>query len=135
MNNTTTQTGITHVGTIIVPVSDHERSIPFYTEQLGFEKRMDVAYGEGERWVEIAPAGAESSIALSPTGPTAGPGSVTNISFATTDVEATHAELRARGIDVDAEVSRFGDPVPPLFFLRDPDGNQLMVVEREPASG
>jgi hypothetical protein len=34
-------------------------------------------------------------------------------------------------VDVDDEVSRFGDPVPPLFFLRDPDGNRLMVVERD----
>jgi catechol 2,3-dioxygenase-like lactoylglutathione lyase family enzyme len=130
MTNTTTQTGITQVGTIIVPVSDHERSIAFYTDRLGFEKRMDVAYGDGERWVEVAPAGAETSIALTPPGPTAGPGSVSNISFATTDADATHAELRSRGIDVDDEVSRFGDPVPPLFFLRDPDGNRLMVVER-----
>jgi hypothetical protein len=30
---------------------------------------------------------------------------------------------------VDAEVSRMGEPVPPLFWLRDPEGIQLMVVE------
>ena len=32
-------------------------------------------------------------------------------------------------VDVDPEVSRMGDPVPPLFWLRDPEGNTLMVVE------
>lgn len=34
-----------------------------------------------------------------------------------------------RGVDVDAEVSRVGDAVPPLFWFRDPQGNRLMVVE------
>lgn len=131
MTNPTTQTHLSHVGAIIVPVSDHDRAIAFYTEQLGFEKRMDVAYGDGERWVEVAPPGAQTAIALSPPGPTAGPGSVSNIGFATDDVDASHAELRGRGVDVDDEVSRFGGPVPPLFFLRDPDGNRLMVVERD----
>ncbi|MBV8943167.1 MAG: glyoxalase, partial [Solirubrobacterales bacterium] len=38
-------------------------------------------------------------------------------------------ELKAKGVDVDAEVSRMGDPVPPLFWLRDPEGNSLMVVQ------
>jgi hypothetical protein len=38
-------------------------------------------------------------------------------------------ESTRRGVDVDAEVSRMGDPVPPLFWFRDPDGDALMVVE------
>jgi hypothetical protein len=37
--------------------------------------------------------------------------------------------LKDRGVDVDPEVSRFGDAVPPLFWFRDPEGNTLMVVE------
>jgi hypothetical protein len=32
-------------------------------------------------------------------------------------------------VDVDAEVMRMGDPVPPMFFFRDQDGNGLMIVE------
>ena len=46
----------------------------------------------------------------------------------TDDIDAYHAELKAKGVDVDPEVSRMGDPVPPLFWLRDPEGNTLMVV-------
>ena len=131
MANTSTQTHITHVGATLVPVSDSDRALAFYTEKLGFEKRMDVAYGDGERWIEVGPSGAQTAVALTPPGPTAGPGSVSNIGLATDDIDAAHAELRSRGVDVDDEVSRFGDPVPPLFFLRDPDGNRLMVVERD----
>jgi predicted enzyme related to lactoylglutathione lyase len=131
MANTSTQTHITHVGAALVPVSDPDRALAFYTEQLGFEKRTDVAYGDGQRWIEVGPPGAQTAIALTPPGPSASPGSVSNIGFATDDVDASRAELRNRGVDVDDEVSRFGDPVPPLFFFRDPDGNQLMVVKRD----
>jgi catechol 2,3-dioxygenase-like lactoylglutathione lyase family enzyme len=47
----------------------------------------------------------------------------------TKDVDADHASLKARGVDVDDEVVRWGDPVPPMFFFRDPDGNAFFAVE------
>ena len=53
----------------------------------------------------------------------------TGIGLQTEDIDAIHAELKAAGVDVDDEVSRFGGPVPPMFWLRDPDGNSLIVVE------
>jgi hypothetical protein len=51
------------------------------------------------------------------------------VGFSTSDVDADHAGLRAAGVDVDAEVMRMGDPVPPMFFFRDLDGNKFMVVQ------
>jgi predicted enzyme related to lactoylglutathione lyase len=56
-------------------------------------------------------------------------GKDTGISLETDDIDTYHAQLKDHGVDVDAEVSRFGDAVPPLFWLRDPEGNKLMVVE------
>ncbi len=53
----------------------------------------------------------------------------TAISLTTDDIDATHEELRAAGVDVDAEVMRAGEPVPPMFWFRDPDGNTLLIVE------
>lgn len=53
----------------------------------------------------------------------------TGITLQTDDIDAYHAQLKDRDVDVDAEVSRFGDPVPPMFWFRDPEGNTLMVVE------
>jgi hypothetical protein len=53
----------------------------------------------------------------------------TGISLQTDDIDAYHAQLKDRGVDVDAEVTRFSDAVPPLFWFRDPEGNTLMVVE------
>jgi catechol 2,3-dioxygenase-like lactoylglutathione lyase family enzyme len=125
-----TTTTVSKVANVIVPVADQDRSLEFYTEKLGLEKRADTPFGNGDRWIEVAPAGADTVIALCPPGPSATAGGrQTGITLQTDDIDAYHAELRSRGVDVDDEVSRMGDPVPPLFWFRDPDGNVLMVVD------
>jgi catechol 2,3-dioxygenase-like lactoylglutathione lyase family enzyme len=125
-----TKTRISRIGTVVIPVSDQDRAIAFYTDALGFEKRTDVPFGDGYRWVEVGPAGAPTTIAVVPPPPGKPTGNVeTGIALNTDDVDAVHADLKARGVDVDEEVSRMGDPVPPMFWFRDPDGNTLLVVE------
>jgi catechol 2,3-dioxygenase-like lactoylglutathione lyase family enzyme len=125
-----TKTHFSKVGVVVVPVSDQERAIEFYVEKLGLEKRADVPFGNGYRWVEVAPADAATTIAIVPPPPGKPTGNVeTGIGLHTDDIDAVHADLEGKGVDVDAEVSRMGDPVPPLFWLRDPDGNTLMVVD------
>jgi catechol 2,3-dioxygenase-like lactoylglutathione lyase family enzyme len=126
-------TQIKHVGTVIVPVSDQDRSIEFFVDKLGFELRSDIPYGEGSRWVDVAPPGADTTIALSPPmeGDSISPeGAQATIAFGTDDVDADHAQLRSKGVDVDDDVMRMGDPVPPMFFFRDPDGNRFLIVQR-----
>jgi catechol 2,3-dioxygenase-like lactoylglutathione lyase family enzyme len=124
-----TRTRINRINTVVVPVSDQERALEFYANTLGFEKRMDVPFGNGYRWIEVGPAGGETTIAIVPPPPGKPTGNVeTGIGLHTDDIDAYHADLKASGVDVDPEVSRMGDPVPPLFWLRDPDNNTLMVV-------
>jgi catechol 2,3-dioxygenase-like lactoylglutathione lyase family enzyme len=126
-----TETHITEVGTVIVPVTDQDRAIEFYTGKLGFEKRADIPFGHGERWVEVAPPGATTTIALITPREGEPIGIDTHVAFTTADIDADHADLRARDVDADAEVMRMGAPVPPMFFLRDQDGNRLLVVGRD----
>ena len=128
MNQQATTTGITGVATVAVPVGDQERALAFYVDALGFEKRRDAPFGPGNRWIEVAPPGSSTTIALPPRGEVK-PGVDTGIRLTTRDAEADHAALRARGVDVDSEILRFGPGVPPMFTLRDPDGNKLYVVE------
>jgi len=126
---TSTKTRVNKINTVVIPVAEQERAIEFYTGTLGFEKRTDVPFGNGYRWVEVAPGDAETTIALAPPPEGSPTGNrQTGIGLQTDDIDAFHAELKAAGVDVDAEVSRMGDPVPPLFWLRDPEGNSLMVV-------
>ena len=119
---------ITGLGTVAIPVSDHDRALEFYVGTLGFDVRMDAEFAPGQRWVEVAPAGADTTIALAPPGeiPT---GVDTGIRLSTDSADAVHAELTAAAADVDSEIMRWPG-VPPMFSVRDPDGNTLYVVER-----
>jgi catechol 2,3-dioxygenase-like lactoylglutathione lyase family enzyme len=130
MAQTDTQTKIAQVSTVIVPVSDQDGAIAFYTEKLGFEKRADTPFGSGDRWVEVAPKGGTTTLALMPPREGEEVGINTRVAFASEDVDADHASLRERGVDVDAEVMRMGDPVPPMFFFSDQDGNRYLIVQR-----
>jgi catechol 2,3-dioxygenase-like lactoylglutathione lyase family enzyme len=126
----TTASRLRTLSLVCIPTPDVDRAIEFY-EGLGFEKRTDVPFGGDYRWVEVYPPEGETGIALAPPPPNSpdpGP-KETGIILTTDDVDATHADLKAKGVDVDADVSRMGDPVPPMFWLRDPDGNSLMVVQ------
>jgi catechol 2,3-dioxygenase-like lactoylglutathione lyase family enzyme len=124
-----TATHIRQLGNVIVPVSDQDRSLDFYTEKLGFEVRADVPMGDGNRWLAVAPPGSEASVAIMPPRPGETPQNTqTCIAFATDDVDAGHAALEERGVDVD-EIMGGEGPVPRMFFFRDPDGNNLLLVE------
>jgi len=129
MSESTAATTIGQVSTVMVPVDDQDRAIEFYTEKLGFEKRADVPFGDGNRWVEVAPTGAATSIALVQPMEGQETGIESRVALQSADIEADHATLRERGVDVDPEVMRMGGPVPPMFFFRDQDGNRLLIVE------
>ncbi len=119
------RTHITGVRTVGIPVTDQDRALAFYTGTLGLEKRLDVPFGEGGRWVEVAPAGATTSIALVETHKGDPIGVETGVRFASQDVPADHAQLRAIGVAVDELIP---SPVA-MFVFRDPDGNRLEIVD------
>jgi catechol 2,3-dioxygenase-like lactoylglutathione lyase family enzyme len=128
--NLKTELNIEAVGRVCVTVADTDRAIDFYVDTLGFEKVVDVPMGPDMRWVEVSVAGTRTTIALAPPPPgqEAG-GSQTGICLDTADVEGDHAALKTAGVDVDDEITRYGGPVPPMFWVRDPDGNSLIVVQ------
>jgi catechol 2,3-dioxygenase-like lactoylglutathione lyase family enzyme len=119
---------IKHVGRVMVPVADQDTAIAFYTEKLGFEVRSDTPFGNGDRWVEVAPAGAATTVALVMPREGESAGVQSRVAFSTSDIDSDHAQLRERGVDCD-DVMRMGDPVPPMFFFRDQDSNNLLLVQ------
>jgi catechol 2,3-dioxygenase-like lactoylglutathione lyase family enzyme len=127
MSATESAPGITQLSTIGIPVGDQDRSLAFYVDKLGFEKRLDVAYGQGERWLEVAPIGAATTIALMRAREGVPAGIDTEVRLMTDDAQAEHAHLRSLGVEADPDVVPY--PVP-MFSFRDPDGNRLVVVER-----
>ena len=122
-------TTVSQIGVTMFAVADQDAALAFYTEKLGFEVRSDTTFGEnGEnRWVEVAPPGSNARLALNP--PMGGQPGGGAIGVETTDVMAEHRRLSAiGGIDIDPEpMTAPGAPL--LFMLRDPDGNNIAVVE------
>lgn len=120
-------TTIEDVRTIGVNVADQDAAIEFYVTNLGFEKRLDARISPTMRWIEVAPRGASTSIALQATEAAADVGGDTGIRFTVPDAEAEHAAMLERGVNV-GEMLRF-DGVPPMYTFDDPDGNRFYVVE------
>jgi catechol 2,3-dioxygenase-like lactoylglutathione lyase family enzyme len=119
---------ISQVRTVAIPVTNQDRALAFYGGTLGFTTVLDGTFGAGQRWIEVAPPGAATTVALVRAEEGRPAGVDTGIRFSTTDAASDHAELRARGVDTDEEILRWPG-VPPMFRLRDPDGNTLVVVE------
>jgi catechol 2,3-dioxygenase-like lactoylglutathione lyase family enzyme len=138
MSSTTASIGRLHL--VTVTATDQEAAAAFY-ETLGLERRVDIDFEGGHRWIELFPPDGIAGVAIAP-GDATTVGAVTGIILTTEDIDATHAAYRAAGLDVDAEIARAGspasirigaldvvEPFPPMFHVRDPDGNAVMVVE------
>lgn len=121
-------TEITGIRTVGVPVTDQDRAVEFYVDVLGLERRLDAPVEQlGGRWIEVAPSGSATTIALVPARSQSAAGVDTEIRLTTSDAASLREDLRARGVEVD-ELLRW-ENAPPMFAFRDPDGNGLEIVE------
>ena len=114
--------------TIGIYVSDQDRALDFYTNAFGFEKRMDAPMGDGARWIEVAPRGAETRLVLfTPPGLENRIGTSREVVFACDDIRATFEELRARGVEFTEEPSE--KPWGMWAELKDLDGNWFGLIQ------
>jgi predicted enzyme related to lactoylglutathione lyase len=118
---------ITDIRTITIDVSDQDRALAFFTDTLGFEKRLDAPMSPTSRWIEVAPPGASTSIALNATQDAQDVGTDTGIRFTAADASAAHTPTPAAGVEV-GELLRWPD-VPPMFAFDDPAGNRFYLIE------
>ena len=114
---------------VAIPVSDVDRAKAFYTEQAGFVADHDHRVSDEIRFVQLTPPGSACSIALGKGVTDAPPGSVRGMQLVVSDIEAAHAELAERGVDV-SEVQVF--PWGSFVFFDDPDGNRWAVQQLPP---
>ena len=123
---------------VVVPVSDVDRAKAFYADTLGFAVDHDTAIGDDIRIVQLTPPGSGCSIVIGRGAvPDMTPGSLQGLQLVVPDVNAAHAQLVERGVDV-SDVQVLGEnprPVPdPLdnvgfVFFADPDGNGWAVQQ------
>ena len=134
------------VEVIILPVSNVERALRFYVDQVGFTLDVDYAPNDAFRVVQLTPPGSSCSIQIG-NGLTDAPvGSVRNVYLVVTELEATRSRLRERGVEVseirhktpigawDGSFAPGPDPTRGNYAsfanFSDPDGNGWVLQER-----
>jgi catechol 2,3-dioxygenase-like lactoylglutathione lyase family enzyme len=121
------------VATVFLPVTDQERALAFFRDQLGFDVHSDADYGEGIRWVEVVPPGSTTVIALnapSDWSPGVKAGDRAPFSFHTDDLDAAIATLSERGVEFEDPI-RMPAPAPSMAFFSDPDGNKMLLIQHD----
>ena len=116
------------VRVVSVPVSDQDRARAFYTDTLGFELRTENVFGEGVRWIEVAPEGSAASLSLVTWFEAMLPGSLQGLVFVVDDVYATYEELLAKSVPFDFPPREMPGGLQAVF--RDPDGNGFVIAGR-----
>ena len=111
---------------VAIPVSDVDRAKQFYAEKAGFHADHDHQVSDTIRFVQLTPPGSACSIALGDGITDAVPGSVKGLQLVVSDIDAAHAELAGRGVDV-TEVQVY--PWGRFVYFSDPDGNGWAVQE------
>ena len=114
-----------------LPVTDQDRARDFYTGTLGFELVADTPMGPDQRWVQVRPPGAATSITLVTWFPTMPPGSVKGTVLETEDLDGDVAVLRSRGVVIDGGIQ--DAPWGRFVTFEDPDGNGLILQVTAPA--
>ena len=124
------------VGTASIFVADQQRAKDFYVDKLGMELRLEAPLFPGSdlKWIEVAPAGAETSINLYKTdandenwGHYAGTiGKAQAITIQASELEKLAADLRGRGVNILQEP--VAEPWGNWMSIRDSEGNILIIT-------
>jgi catechol 2,3-dioxygenase-like lactoylglutathione lyase family enzyme len=120
---------ITHVNTVTIYVSDQQQSLDFYVDVLGFEKRSDRDMGSAGRWIEVAPAGAQTGLVLASGAAfekTDRIGDSADLVFATDNLDEVYGRLRSRPATVSApDRQAWGASIE----VTDPDGLVVLIMQ------
>jgi predicted enzyme related to lactoylglutathione lyase len=116
---------ITRIQLFSLPVTDQDRAKAFYADKLGFELVADTAMGPGQRWVQVRPAGGDTSITLVTWFDTMPPGSAKGTVVESDDLDADVATIRSRGVDIADGIQEA--PWGRFVTFDDPDRNGIVL--------
>jgi len=134
------------VEVITIPVSDVDRAVRFYKDQLGFHLDVDYSPSCGFRVVQLTPPGSACSIQIGKGLTDARAGSLSGVYLVVSDLDATRSELLERGVAVSSirhktPIGAWGGGFRPgldpargdyasFASFSDPDGNSWVLQER-----
>jgi predicted enzyme related to lactoylglutathione lyase len=114
---------------ISVFVKDQDKALAFYTKLLGFEKRVDVPYPDGPRFLTVGLKGQDFQLILWPGTPGQGQPFQGRIpaqyTIATGDCRKAFELLKSRGVKFETGVLEY--PWGYVAVFQDPDGNRLQL--------
>ena len=122
------------VGKVVVPVTDQERAKRFWTERVGFAVAVDEPYGDGERWLELAPPDGGVLLVLSPRRPGERPPEAPEglphspVFFTCDDIRRTYQELTGRGVSFPTAPTEM--PFGWWSLFEDDDGTRYALQQR-----
>ena len=130
------------IGGKVVMVSNQKTALDFYVNKLGFEKRVDMQFGE-MRWLEVAPTNSQSTISLMEPSPKIMPpetveaakrsiGTPTGIWFYTNDIQSTFKQLTTNGVNISEPQKQDWGGI--MSLIKDPDGNEYQLISAPQAS-
>jgi catechol 2,3-dioxygenase-like lactoylglutathione lyase family enzyme len=105
---------------ISVPVSDSERAKRFYRDTLGFELLREESMGPTGKWIQLAPRGCSTRIALVTWFDAMRPGGLQGVMLNSTDIDRDAKDLAGRGLEM-TEIKQ--EPWGRYSMFKDPDGN------------
>ncbi len=117
---------IKQIATVAVYVEDQRKALEFWTEQAGFELRLDQPMGPSASWIEVAPKGAESCLVIYPKS------MMTNwaemkpsVVFVCEDIEGTYETMKKNGVQFKGELQKMQWGTFATFL--DLDGNEFLL--------
>jgi catechol 2,3-dioxygenase-like lactoylglutathione lyase family enzyme len=122
---------------VVVPVTDVDRAKKFYSEQLGFNVDVDTSPSPQFRVVQMTRPGSACSITIGTGLTEAVPGTLQGMQISVGDIDAAHAQLVERGVDVspirhvgaEGWADGKGGDYNSFIFFKDPDGNGWAVQQ------
>jgi predicted enzyme related to lactoylglutathione lyase len=117
-------------------VEDQSKALEFYTEKVGFEKKIDFRNPGGVRWVTVGPKGQDVNLALAEArwpdiaGRKWKADGAPPIVIEVEDCRKTYDELKSRGVEFTMELKQV--PYGTVAFFADPDGNMFEILQSPP---
>ncbi|NJC21421.1 catechol 2,3-dioxygenase-like lactoylglutathione lyase family enzyme [Arthrobacter pigmenti] len=117
---------------VAIPVTDPDRAIAFYRDQVGFTLDHDYTVSEDVRFIQLTPPGSACSIVLGKGVTEMAPGSQKGLQVVISDADEAREHLLANRVDASAVDEQ---PWGRFVYFADPDGNTwaLQQLAEQPA--
>jgi predicted enzyme related to lactoylglutathione lyase len=120
---------ITNVKFVSIPTSDQDRALQFWTDVVGFKLLTDQPFDDKQRWIELRIGSSDTRFVLFKFDQSGmQPGGNFNGALACDNVERTHEELAAKGVEFVAPPTK--QPWGTFAIFKDVDGNQFVLSSR-----